>query len=268
MSSPLIPKKIHYCWFGGNPLPAIAHKCMESWKKFCPDYEIIRWDETNCDLQINDFVREAVEYKKWAFVSDYFRLKVVEEHGGIYLDIDVELLKPFDDLLELEGFMGFELSKFNCINSGLGFGATPHNKIIQKIRENYEKTSFVKENGSLDMTPCPERDTKILVKLGLKQINKTQKIDNFIFFSSDYFSPIGLIGEENFTENTYSIHHFNGSWLSKDQLTMINLRKKLSKIYGMALGGYIYKLIYSFHFIKTNGFLFFIKKIIYKLFFK
>ena len=92
----MIPKKIHYCWFGGNPLPTIAKKCMESWQKFCPDYEVICWDEINCDININQFVRQAYDAKKWAFVSDYFRLKIVEEHGGIYLDIDVELLKPLD----------------------------------------------------------------------------------------------------------------------------------------------------------------------------
>lgn len=264
----MIPKKIHYCWFGGNPLPAIATKCMESWKKFCPDYEIIRWDESNCDLLINDFVRKAVEHKKWAFVSDYFRLKVVEEQGGIYLDIDVELLKPLDDLLVFEGFMGFELSKFNCIASGLGFGAMKNNNIIQKLRKNYEKTSFVKIDGSLDMTPCPERDTKVLVELGLKQVNNTQKIDGFIFFSSDYFSPIGLLGEEHFTENTYSIHHFNGSWLSQNQITMINIKKRLSRRYGAVLGGYIYQLIYSFHIIKSDGFLFFLRKITRKFFVK
>ena len=265
MSIPLIPKKIHYCWFGGNPLPDIAHKCMESWEKFCPDYEIIRWDESNCDLQINDFVRGAVEHKKWAFVSDYFRLKVIEEHGGIYLDIDVELLKPFDNLLELEGFMGFELSKFNCINSGLGFGATPHNKIIQKLRENYEQASFVKKDGSLDMTPCPERDTKVLVQLGLKQIDKNQLIDKFMFLSSDYFSPIGLMGQENFTENTYSIHHFNASWFDEYQKEQLEFSRNMRSKYGNVLGYLCYKTILPFKIIRHYGIGYLFKKIYHKL---
>ena len=103
-----IPKKIHYCWFGRNPLPESAKKCIESWKKYCPEYEIIEWNEDNFDLTENRYAREAYEQKKWAFVSDYARLKIVYEQGGIYMDVDVELIKPLDELTELDGYMGFE----------------------------------------------------------------------------------------------------------------------------------------------------------------
>lgn len=251
----MIPKKIHYCWFGGNKMPEIAEKCIESWKKYCPGYEIICWNESNCDLSVNTFVKQAAENNKWAFVSDYFRLKIIEEQGGIYLDIDVELLKPLDDLTLYEGFMGFELAETSYINSGLGFGAIANNKIIRMLRQNYENISFIKLDGTFDMKPCPQRDTRILVNLGLKQNNKTQMIDDFIFFSSDYFSPIGFTGERFFSENTYSIHHFNGSWLEGDQLAMLELRKKTRMKYGKIFGFYIFKILYIKKFIKKNGLL-------------
>lgn len=229
----MIPKKIHYCWFGRNPLPDIAIKCMESWQKHCPGYEIIRWDESNCDLSINQFVEQAYEEKKWAFVSDYYRLKVVEEHGGIYLDVDVELLKPLDDLLELDGFMGFELGAAKVIATGLGFGAINNHPIITALRENYEKKPFVKQDGQLDMLPCPQRDTKILVSYGLIKNNKKQTIQGITFFPSDYFSPIGFMGEKHFSENTYSIHHFNASWVTDRQRKAIARKKKLRNMFGL-----------------------------------
>lgn len=232
----MIPKKIHYCWFGGNPLPAIATKCMESWQRFCPDYEIIRWDETNCDITVNQFVEQAYEAKKWAFVSDYFRLKIVEEHGGIYLDIDVELLKPLDDLLILNAFMGFELGGVNLIATGLGFGATPFHPLVTALRENYENSPFVKPNGEFDTLPCPQRDTKVLVEYGLQQNNQKQIVADMTFFPSDYFSPIGFYGEKNFSNNTYSIHHFNASWFTERQRVAAKRVRKLRSIFGVILG--------------------------------
>ncbi len=261
----MIPKKIHYCWFGGNSLPDIAKKCIESWKFFCPDYEIVCWDETNCDLKVNTFVQQAAENKKWAFVSDYFRLKIVYECGGIYLDIDVELLKPLDDLLKYDGYMGFELSDKNYINSGLGFGAIPNNDIIRKLKENYEDIPFIMKDGSFDMKPCPKRDTEILVHLGLKQNNQTQMLGNFIFYSSDYFSPIGFNGQKLFSVNTYSIHHFNGSWLDDNQIKMLNMRKKAIRLFGRFLGGVIFKILYLIHVGKNRGFVYLFGRIKQKM---
>lgn len=249
----MIPKKIHYCWFGGNPLTPIATKCMESWQTLCPDYEIVRWDETNCDITVNQFVQQAYEAKKWSFVSDYFRLKVVEEHGGIYLDIDVELLKPLDDLLILNGFMGFELGGVNAINTGLGFGAIPFHPLVTALRKNYENLPFIKPNGEFDTLPCPQRDSKVLVEYGLQQNNQKQIVADMTFFPSDYFSPIGFYGEKNFSENTYSIHHFNASWFTERQRVAANRVKKLRSIFGMTLGDKVNLLFLVWDEFKYNG---------------
>lgn len=257
----MIPKKIHYCWFGGNPLPDIAIKCMESWQKHCPGYEIIRWDESNCDMAVNQFIEQAYEEKKWAFVSDYYRLKVVEEHGGIYLDVDVELLKPLDDLLELDGFMGFELGTAKLIATGLGFGAVNNHPIITALRENYENKPFIKQDGQLDMLPCPQRDTKVLVGYGLIKNNKRQTIQGITFFPSDYFSPIGFMGEREFSENTYSIHHFNASWFTDRQRKALDRKKKLRKLLGVWLGDKMNLLFLVLDELKYGGFIKAITKI-------
>ncbi|NGP43345.1 glycosyl transferase [Acinetobacter sp. GC2] len=261
----MIPKKIHYCWFGGSPLPEIAKKCINSWKKFCPDYEIIFWNESNCNLDINPFVSQAARNQKWAFVSDYYRLKIVEEYGGIYLDIDVELIKSLDELLEFDGFMGFELSKEHYISTGLGFGAVAGHEIIKKLMESYEKNPFIKTDGSFDMTPCPQRDTKVLINLGLKQNNCNQHIDNFQFFSSEYFSPIGFLGEKKFTHNTYSIHHFNASWLSDSERKLLTFRRNLKDKMGNKIGGVVYNVLLPFQIIKFYGFFYFLRKIFLKI---
>lgn len=234
-------------------MPDIAIKCMESWEKYCPDYEIIRWDESNCDMAANQFVRQAYENEKWAFVSDYFRLKVVEEHGGIYLDIDVELLKPLDDLLELDGFMGFELGESNCIATGLGFGAVANHPIVKALKENYEYSPFIKPDGTFDTMPCPQRDTKVLVEYGLKQNNQKQIIGGITFFPSDYFSPIGFFGEQNFSDNTYSIHHFNASWFTDRQRKVSDRKKKLRKLLGVWLGDKVSLLLSAWDELRYGG---------------
>ncbi|EJD6044492.1 glycosyltransferase family 32 protein [Providencia hangzhouensis] len=232
-----IPKVIHYCWFGGQPLSPLAIYCINSWKKFCPDYQIIRWDESNTDLNTCQFVREAFELQKWAFVSDYIRLKVIEEFGGIYLDIDVELLTNLDSFLFHDGFMSFEYDRTHCkIATGLGFGSIPHHPIIKELLNNYENRSFIKLDKTLDTEPCPQRDTKVLVKLGLIENGLKQSINGFIFYPSDYFCPISFYGERNFTKNTVSIHHFNASWLSEDIQNDIERKKKLISLFGYHLG--------------------------------
>lgn len=257
-----IPKKIHYCWFGGRPLPEIAIRCIDSWKIHCPDYEIIRWDESNTDFNSCLFVKEAYTARKWAFVSDYIRLKVIEEHGGIYLDIDVELFKPLDPLLEKQGYMGFEHVKPYKVNTGLGFGAIPHHPVIIKLLENYENSSFIKDDGVLDMTPCPQKDTKILVELGLRQDNSRQLVENMDIYPFIFFSPPG---EEYVTAESFSLHHYNGSWLSDASKKGAMRKKILIKKYGLTIGSIISLLLRARDDLADKGVAFVINKTINKL---
>lgn len=206
-----IPKTIHYCWFGESPLPASVKKCIKSWKKYCPDYKIIEWNESNFDIQCNYFCKKMAEEKKWAFISDYARLKIVYEYGGIYLDTDVELIRTLDELLKYNAFMGFQDSKE--INTGLGFGAIREHKFIKENMGYYEKLS-----ESFTPVACPNITTKLLRAHGLTDdCGKIQYVADTMIFPVEYFCPkserTGLIEK---TGNTFSIHHFDASWFSDD----------------------------------------------------
>lgn len=208
-----IPKVIHYCWFGGNPLPRSAKKCIKSWKKYCPDYKIIRWDESNFDIRENRYAAEAYQCKKWAFVSDYARLKIICDRGGIYLDTDVELLRPLDDLLENQGFLGFQ-DDDATVATGLGLGAEAGQPMIRAMLDDYRDIPFLKEDGTMDMTSCPHRNTQSLIPFGLRPDGTRQEVCGLQIFPRDYFCPISLrTGELQKTDNTYSIHHFDASWV-------------------------------------------------------
>lgn len=222
----MIPKKIHYCWIGGNPLPKSAKKCIASWKKYCPDYEIIEWNETNYDFTKNQYMKEALEAKKWGFVPDFARLDIIYQHGGIYLDTDVEIIKSFDSLLQNKGFAGFESEENVAL--GLGFGAEPGNEVIKELMDSYENLRFKNDDGSLNMIVSPKLNTDALVVLGLKQNNTRQELmDCFSIYPIEYFCPKSFVdGIIRITENTYSIHHFDASWLSKEALEETHNRWK------------------------------------------
>ena len=240
----MIPKIIHYCWFGKNPEPPEVRKCIRSWKKFLPDYKIIRWDESNYDIHKNQYMSDAYKETKWAFVSDYCRLDVVYNYGGIYLDTDVEVIKKFDSLLNESMFCGFEsrdpiYKRYSTNNSeieysvnfGLGYGAEKGHHILKEMLELYESLSFYKEDGSLNLVACPRYQTMILKNHGLIPNNKTQRLSNFIAYSPEYFCPQSNITDEMLflTENTYSIHHFTVSWASKKSLKLRDWKNKLRK---------------------------------------
>lgn len=235
-----IPKKIHYCWFGGNPLPEKAKKCIESWKKFLPDYEIIQWDETNFDFSINDYVREAYENKKWAFITDYVRLFVLYNYGGIYMDTDVEVLKNLDEFLTLPAFSGFE--DYEHIPTGI-IGARKNNCWIKYLLDYYNDKHFI-VNGKIDYT------TNVIIitnmtreKYDLKLNNTFQKTKDIVIYPSDYFCPKDhLTGKINLTDNTYCIHHFSGSWLSKKMKFREKVFRIIYKIFGDKISNYAYKL--------------------------
>lgn len=227
----MIQKTIHYCWFGGNPLPDIATRCIRSWKKYCRGYNIIRWDESNFDISACPiYVRQAYKAKKWAFVTDYVRLKVIFEHGGIYLDTDVEIIRPLDELLVHKAYFGFEdASAINAamqnteepqyyVNTGLGFGAEKGHPIIREMMDDYENIPFILPDGSYDQEACPKRNTKVLARHGLVQNNTFQHLkDGISVLPTQWLCPFDYwSGNGKITEQTVSIHLFSSSWMTKD----------------------------------------------------
>lgn len=212
----MIPKIIHYCWFGGNPLPEEYQKYLASWKKFCPDYEIKEWNEGNFDLNSVPYVKEAYQSKKWAFITDYVRLYVLDTFGGIYMDTDVEVLRNLDVFLGEEGFSGFE--RKNAVPTGI-MAAEKGQKFIHELLTQYDNLHFIKKNGDLDETTNVTRITETALKYGLNLNNTTQTIEGFTFYPTDYFCPKNSRTLEiNITENSYTIHHFAGSWDSDNKL--------------------------------------------------
>lgn len=227
----MIPKIIHYCWFGGNPIPDEAKKYMESWLKYCPDYEIIEWNESNFDINENNYCREAYEAKKWAFVTDYVRLKVLYEYGGFYMDTDVEVVKPLDPLREYNAVSGYESNK--GISTGI-IGATAQNEWIKFLLEDYRDRHFLKPEGNFDLTTNVVTITNLTVKkYGLSLKGQMQFFgENMIFLPFDYLCAKDMVsGEIAVTSNTYTIHHFSGSWLSEE-----------NRRYNEYLKNYIFKL--------------------------
>ena len=211
----MIPKTIHYCWFGRNELPPLAKKCIKSWKKYCKGYKIVRWDESNFDISSAPlYVRQAYEAKKWAFVTDYVRLWAMTKYGGIYMDTDVEVVKPLDQFLKHQAFSGFE----DEINIPTGIMACEKNFVLfQKLLHFYDDAVFIKEDGSIDTTNNVEIITDICIEKGLKRNNTFQEIEGFALYPNDFFCPKSYVdGIIRKTENTHTIHHFNASWLSKD----------------------------------------------------
>lgn len=214
----MIPKKLHYCWFGGNPKPPLAEKCIKSWKKHCRGYEIIEWNESNYDLSKAPlYVRQAYEAKKWAFVTDYVRLQVVYENGGIYVDTDVEFRKSPNSLLSHQAYFGFESKKY--VATGLGFGAVKGCPIVKELMDDYRDVPFLLEDGDYDLVPCPVRNTEVFLKHGLQQDGMLQMLPgDVLVLSKDYLSPIEQTTNELIcTPNTVSIHWYSGSWCPEEE---------------------------------------------------
>lgn len=210
-SKPVIPKKIHYCWFGEAPIPDKYKKWMESWEKFCPDYEIIRWDESNYDIKKNVYMYEAYQSKKWGFVPDYARLDIIYEHGGIYLDTDVELVANLDDMLYQKAYIGFEREE--SIALGLGFGAEKGMPVIAEMREYYEGRHFIDENGDLDLTASPMHQTAFLIQKGLKLNGEYQKLGDLVVYPEKMLSgKCPYTRRVRLTSYTKSIHHYEATW--------------------------------------------------------
>ena len=226
----MIPKKIHDCWFGYGKKTKLVQKCIASWKKYCPDYEIIEWNETNFDVNKNAYTKMCYEQKKYAFLTDYIRLVVIAEYGGIYLDTDVELVRNIDKLLENRAYFGFETQRY--INTGLGFGAEAGNRIVLDMLQEYDEL-LDGQNGTVG---CPILNTKTLLNKGLIQNGKKQDIKSAIIYSCDYFNPYDdPTGILNKTENTYSIHWYGKSWMNKRKIIRSKLLRPVHRIFGKEL---------------------------------
>ena len=222
----VIPKTIHYCWFGKKPLNDEAIRCIESWKKYFPDYQIVQWDESNFDFSKCDYAKEAYESKKWAFVSDYARFKILHEHGGIYFDTDVEVIKSFDDILENGPFFGKERSpqSFKMINPGLGMAAFPKMKFYEEVVDYYEKIHYDPEEH---ITIC-DHVTKMFQENGYKGDNELEVIGGITLYPIEYFCPRDyLTGAQFLTNNSHSIHLYSATWQSEKERKFMDFEHKL-----------------------------------------
>lgn len=211
-----IPKIIHYCWFGKNEMPKKFQDNILSWKKYCPDYEIKRWDESNYDISKNKYMKQAYEKGKWGFVPDYARLDIINTYGGIYLDTDVEVLKEFDDLLSYDLFCGFENSQY--IAFGLGFGGVGNNNLLCEMMKKYEEIEFLNADGSLNLVASPVYQTEVMENFGFIRNGQTQVKDNMIVLAPEYLAPINPMGIGTPTINSYSIHQYAATWFDEKQM--------------------------------------------------
>ncbi len=227
MGETFIPKKIHYFWFGGGEKNAKVKKCINSWKKYCPDYEIIEWNENNYDIKKHPFMMKAYEDRKWAFVSDYARLDVLYENGGIYLDTDVELIKNFDELLENHAYIGFE--REDLIGDGQGFGGEKGFPIFKEMMDVY--------NGLEEYIESPKLRTQVLKEHGLRLDGSRQNVDGMEIYPIDFFCPKNYkTGRIQITPNTMSIHHFEASWHPKGGKKYLHLMRFLNILLGERSG--------------------------------
>lgn len=209
-----IPRIIHYCWFGGAPMPPLAEKCIASWRETMPDWQIMRWDESNFDIDAAPlYVRQAYEARKFAFVSDYVRLWALEQYGGVYVDTDVKVLKSYEPLLKDTAFIGFEESKAQLPGTCV-IGCEPHCKWVMDMLALYDDISFIKPDGSLDLTTNVQRLGDALIAKGFIPNGKAQYLQDYglRIYTHDYFSPITSTRVMRKTKNTYSIHYFAESW--------------------------------------------------------
>lgn len=233
----MIPKQIHYCWFGHNPLPADALKCIASWRKYLPDYEIVEWNEENFDVNSIPYTAEAYAAKKYAFVSDYARFKILYEHGGLYFDTDVELIKPIDSIIDDGAFMGIEKSLATTkgmgsigVNAGLGLGAEAGIAIYKKIIDFYDSRSFITEDSTVVTNV-----TRLLFAEGLMNENERQCVAGINIYPAEYFCPMdSTTGILEITPKTVSIHHYSCSWIDHKSIgyRLYVLKKHLIKFFG------------------------------------
>ncbi len=210
--APVIPKKIHAIWFSGEPLPDLYRRCLDSWKRYAPDFEIRIWDLNSYHPDHCLFFDQAISDKNWAFASDYARADILRRYGGVYMDLDVEMLRPIDDLLYNDAYMSFE--SMDRIECGSGMGAVPEHPILQEICESYERRPYLKEDGSWDTSTCPVRYTQIIERHGLKKNGSFQSVGDITVYPFETLTCKSFdTGIVYHTEHSYTVHHHNGSWI-------------------------------------------------------
>lgn len=232
----MIPRIIHYCWFGRNPLPKLAQKCIASWKKFFPDYEIKEWNEDNFDVNIIPYTQQAYEAKKYAFVSDYARFWILYHYGGLYFDTDVEVIKPMDDIIERGAFMGRERGTDGMVAPGLGLGVEAFHPLYKDMIDEYDSLLFSDDKGNLNTKTVVYYMSELLSEHNLQKENSLQVIDGITIYPQEYFCPMdstsGLI---DITKETVSIHWYNCSWMNHYSLRFLLhlLKNRLNRLFRM-----------------------------------
>ena len=232
MQNKMIPKKIHYCWFGKKEKPEIVKKCIKSWKDVLNEYEIIEWNEDNFDIDSNKFVRQAYDAEKFAFVSDYVRVYALYNYGGIYLDTDVEVYKKFNnEILNNESFWGFEEKDFIATST---IGAIKGNNLIKQFLDYYKDKNFFEDDGSIDTLTNVAIVSDMVKKFGIRLDGSYQRIEGIAtIYPQEYFSPYDYINcYSKETENTYTMHHYYKSWLPMRTRIKTYIKKSVAMIVG------------------------------------
>lgn len=225
-----IPKVIHYFWFSGDKYPDKIKRCIESWHKYCPSFEIKKWDLDNYDYMRNDFAREAIEHHAWAFASDFARADVIYRYGGIYLDSDVEVVRNLEELLYHDAFIGFEDN--NVVDPGSGFGAVAGNSIIQSFCDMYKDKHYILEDGSINNLACPRYYTDELIKRGLQLDGSFQIVDGMAVYPVTYFCPHSYRSGLTYRRpETYSVHHHTAAWKNAEEKKAIQDAREIFKKY-------------------------------------
>ena len=248
----MIPKIIHYCWFGRNPLPASAKRCIASWRKFLPDHEIREWNEDNFDVNCIPYTQQAYEVKKYAFVSDYARFWILYHYGGLYFDTDVEVIAPMDEILDRGAFMGVEKGAFMdgkpMVNPGLGLGVEARNSFYGRMLKVYSSLNYRMANGTFNTATIVTYTTKELYSYGMKLSEEKQQIDGIWIYPADFFCPMdSTTGIITMTNRTVSIHHYDCSWIDHNTYSfkLHRLKNVLFRLMGQKNAEIINKLIHK-----------------------
>lgn len=235
----MIPKVIHYCWFGRNPLPKSAQRCIASWRKYLPDYEIKEWNEDNFDVNMLPYTREAYAAKKYAFVSDFARMWILLKEGGVYFDTDVEVIRPLDDILARGAFMGCEIDggegKLPVVAAGLGLAVEAGHLVYQDVVGVYESLNFWTEDHKINPFAIVRIVSDVLARHGLRATAEEQRVEGITIYPADYFNPLKLLPTGKrllLTSHTRTIHHFTASWLSPRQRLMLRCKDTAKSLLG------------------------------------